>query len=54
MGTGELSTDYPGKAAGTPPPEYDTPTEIVELVRQLVRIQSVTGTEQEVARFAAG
>ncbi len=47
-------TDYPGKAAGTPPPEYDTPQEIVELVQQLVRIPSVTGTEQEVADFAAG
>jgi len=39
-------------AADTPPPDFDTPVELLSLAREMIRIPSVTGNEAEVAAFA--
>ncbi len=41
-------------ATDTPPPDFDTPDELLALATALIRIPSVTGDEQEVSDFAAG
>ncbi len=41
-------------ATDTPPPDFDTPAELLELAREMIRIPSVTGGEAEVSAYAAG
>ncbi len=43
---------YPS-ATDTPPPDFDTPEELLSLARDLIRIPSVTGNESAVSAFAS-
>ncbi|MFC1627947.1 M20 family metallopeptidase [Gemmatimonadota bacterium] len=47
------SDDTYRSAADTPPPDFDTPEELLSLAREMIRIPSVTGSEAEVAVFAS-
>ena len=40
-------------ATETPPPDFDTPEDLLSLARDLIRIPSVTGSESEVSAFAS-
>ena len=48
------SHEFPPGATETPPPDFKTPGELVELASALVRIRSVTGSEADVMAFAEG
>ncbi|MFC1545066.1 M20 family metallopeptidase [Gemmatimonadota bacterium] len=47
------SDDSYRSAADTPPPEFDTPEELLSLAREMIRIPSVTGNESAVSAFAS-
>lgn len=48
-----LSPKPSKSASDTPPPDFDTPVELIALAQDLIRIPSVTGNEHEVMEFAA-
>ena len=52
--TFSADTDNYRSATDTPPPEFDTPDELLSLAREMIRIPSVSGSEAEVSAFAAG
>jgi acetylornithine deacetylase/succinyl-diaminopimelate desuccinylase family protein len=46
--------EFPPGVTETPPPDFETPGELVDLAAELIRIPSVTGSEADVMAYAEG